>query len=238
MAPHCCSIAPPYLLKVLASSDDQSVSESATVTLAHCEAFHQVRQGLAVASSTSSSNTHQSTIGAQGIVPGYVHEQILDAEGVDDETKQSAQKTLAFSKKLHAERLAAVATAPQPASGFFRPVYDMKNFPLNPNTGAGLPGTLVRDEGQPPLADKAVNEAYDNAGKVLGFYRTFFNRQSIDGHNFPIVSSVHYSKNFANAAWIGELRQMIYGDGNRYLSNFTGCIDVIGHEITVSMHYL
>lgn len=34
------------------------------------------------------------------------------------------------------------------------------------------------------------------------------------------------------AVWDSEERQMVFGDGGEFLSNFTGCIDVIGHELT------
>lgn len=32
--------------------------------------------------------------------------------------------------------------------------------------------------------------------------------------------------------WDPEARQMVFGDGGEFLNNFTGCIDVIGHELT------
>ena len=32
--------------------------------------------------------------------------------------------------------------------------------------------------------------------------------------------------------WDPERLQMVYGDGGEFLNNFTGCIDVIGHELT------
>jgi len=31
---------------------------------------------------------------------------------------------------------------------------------------------------------------------------------------------------------------MVYGDGHDFLTNFTGAIDVIGHELTVSLPIL
>lgn len=45
----------------------------------------------------------------------------------------------------------------------------------------------------------AVNEAYDNAGYVLKFYRDIYNWNSIDGKNMDVISTVHYWNNFGNA---------------------------------------
>lgn len=35
-----------------------------------------------------------------------------------------------------------------------------------------------------------------------------------------------------SAVWDPEKLQMVFGDGDEFLNNFTGCIDVIGHELT------
>lgn len=34
------------------------------------------------------------------------------------------------------------------------------------------------------------------------------------------------------AVWDSEQMVMVFGDGGEFLSNFTNCIDVIGHELT------
>lgn len=62
-----------------------------------------------------------------------------------------------------------------------------------------LPGTLVRAEGQDEVKDKVVNEAYDNIGTVLKFYKEHFNWSSIDNKNAKVVSSVHFGKDYENA---------------------------------------
>jgi Zn-dependent metalloprotease len=36
----------------------------------------------------------------------------------------------------------------------------------------------------------------------------------------------------AETVWDSEERQMVFGDGGEFLSNFAGCVDVIGHELT------
>ena len=91
--------------------------------------------------------------------------------------------------------------------------------------------TVVRREGDPPTADAAVNEAYDNAGITYDFFEDVFGRRSIDGKDMRLLSSVHYSKHYDNAFWDGK--QMVYGDGDGVVfGSFTNAIDVIAHELT------
>lgn len=103
--------------------------------------------------------------------------------------------------------------------------------------GTILPGSLVRGEGDPPVDDVAVNEAYDGAGVTYDLFKEIYGRNSIDDKGMAIESSVHYSIGYDNAFWNG--RQMVYGDGDedlpeeqRLFNRFTICIDIIGHELT------
>ncbi len=110
------------------------------------------------------------------------------------------------------------------AGGKERIVYDAKN-------GSSLPGTPVRNEGDAPSSDVAVNEAYDGAGTTYDLYKNVYGRNSIDDNAMRLDSTVHYKKGYDNAFWDGE--QMVYGDGDGDLFNrFTIAIDVIGHELT------
>ncbi|KAG4255158.1 hypothetical protein FPRO04_03691 [Fusarium proliferatum] len=116
----------------------------------------------------------------------------------------------------------------------YRAVYDIHE---SSNEGE-LPGDLIRDNGKKeaestkPSSDKAVNEAFDNVGLVLGFYKKFFQWLSIDNKDMDVISTVHFGKQYENAFWDPEKLQMVFGDGGEFLNNFTGCIDVIGHELT------
>lgn len=93
-----------------------------------------------------------------------------------------------------------------------------------------LPGKQVRAEGQPPVADEATNQAYDNTGVVLDFFRQVFGRSSIDGEGMPVHSSVHYGRDFTNAMWTG--RQMVFGDGHSdHIIGFTHSLDITAHEL-------
>lgn len=100
---------------------------------------------------------------------------------------------------------------------------------------AALPGKPVRSEGQDPTEDQSVNEAYDMALAVLKFYKSKFGYDSLDGEGMEITSSVHFGNGMGNAFWLSDLKQMVYGDGDDFLHGFTRCVDVIGHEMTVSI---
>src|SRR4051794_23515730 len=91
-------------------------------------------------------------------------------------------------------------------------------------------GTLARKEGQDPVDDIAVNEAYDGLGATYQFYWDVFERNSIDDAGQPLAGLVHYGQRYDNAFWDGE-GHMFFGDGDRdYFTHFTASLDVIGHE--------
>lgn len=93
-----------------------------------------------------------------------------------------------------------------------------------------LPGTLVREEGADPVADRAVNEAYDGLGATWRLLWTAYSRDSLDGKGLPLVATVHFDERYDNAFWDGT--QMVFGDGDGvYFDGFTSCLDVIGHEL-------
>jgi len=117
-----------------------------------------------------------------------------------------------------------VMDIPQWHKALYRQVFDVQNTKV-------LPGNLVRKEGNPPVSDANVNEAYDNAGKCYYYYLNLFGRDSWDDQGSPLNSSVHYSVKYDNAFWNGE--QMVYGDGDDIIfSDFTGDLSVICHELT------
>jgi Zn-dependent metalloprotease len=94
-----------------------------------------------------------------------------------------------------------------------------------------LPGRLIRGEGNPPSADRDVNNAYDGLGDTYKFYKEAYGRNSIDNNGLRLEASVHYGNAFNNAFWNG--RQMVFGDGDGVIfREFTVCLDVIGHELT------
>ena len=147
--------------------------------------------------------------------------------------KDAAMQSLVHGEQVRATRFANAARAAF-AGGIAgvkqRRVHDAQN-------GSSLPGALARAEGQPPVMDDSINEAYDSAGLTYDLFQQVYGRNSIDGNGLPIVSTVHFQKGYDNAFWNGS--QMVYGDGDedlplneRLFNRFTACLDVIGHELT------
>jgi Zn-dependent metalloprotease len=144
--------------------------------------------------------------------------------------KIKAISTIKVSEQMRGQRramadfTAAAFRVAAVGGGKERIVYDAKN-------GSTLPGTAVRNEGDPASADVAVNEAYDGSGVTYDLYKDVYARNSIDNNGMRLDSTVHYKRDYDNAFWNGE--QMVYGDGDGELFNrFTIAIDVIGHELT------
>ena len=94
-----------------------------------------------------------------------------------------------------------------------------------------LPGRIVRTEGQPPVADVAVNEAYTGLGDTHELFWSRYQRDSIDGRGLPLDATVHYGRDYDNAFWNGE--RMVFGDGDgEVFHDFTSSLSVVGHELT------
>ncbi|KAI2618545.1 Metalloprotease [Hypomontagnella submonticulosa] len=241
-----CYVVPPYLLSAIAdsSNNDAPVRESARQALTLHKNYIDKREKRFAALCAprglkGALNVHQQ----QGIVPDHMLKYIGDCEDVDEDTRACAKRDLEHIKSVHAkyqeaqglqaqstEHQAAVASEepPKAVEKTYRAVYDVQHD----SNESHLPGKVVRVEGQKATKDESVNEAYDNAGLVLAFYKDIFNWNSIDNKNMHVISSVHFAKNYENAFWDPEAAQMVYGDGHNFLTNFTGCIDVIGHELT------
>ncbi|MBC7590914.1 MAG: M4 family metallopeptidase [Salinibacterium sp.] len=98
-------------------------------------------------------------------------------------------------------------------------------------TSEDLPGTVVRREGDPPVEDLAVDEAYDGLGATFALFSEVYGRNSIDGVGLPLDATVHYGELYDNAFWNGE--RMVFGDGDgEIFSRFTGSLSVVGHELS------
>src|ERR1700730_13367268 len=161
------------------------------------------------------------------IVPPHMLQR-LAASG-DPALAETAGRTLRRTQSLAAFRAQLSTGAPSPAAlkrqGLRRQVFDCQGT-------NDLPGDPVHSETDTtPNRDKAVNEAFDNAGTTWDFYNKIFGRESVDNHGKTLVSSVHYGENYDNAFWNGQ--QMVYGDGDGVIfKRFTTAVDVIAHELT------
>lgn len=114
-----------------------------------------------------------------------------------------------------------------------RMVYDSQHRERLPGkfviSSQGVPGVSgYKEKGS--THDATVNQALDNALNVFLFYLKQYEYNSIDGKGMPIVSCVHYGKNYENAFWDGT--EMVYGDGSDLFRAFVYFLDVVGHELS------
>lgn len=76
--------------------------------------------------------------------------------------------------------------------------------------------------------------AHYNAGFAYEYYRTTFNRNSINGTGGTVISVINVSdengNGFDNAFWNGSF--MAYGNGKTTFKPLAGSLDVAGHEMT------
>jgi Zn-dependent metalloprotease len=93
--------------------------------------------------------------------------------------------------------------------------------------------TLVRGEGDPAVAGKNANKAYDNLGQVRDYYKDKLGRDSIDNAGLNIVGDVNFGDQFDNAFWDGDALVMVFGNGSgTVFKDLTLDVDVAGHELT------
>jgi Zn-dependent metalloprotease len=146
----------------------------------------------------------------------------LHSLALDQTFRQARAERAARPVAVGGADLVASATVGKPQ----RYIYDQQN------SEAQTLGKLVRSEGQPPVADEAVNDAYDAFGDTYKFYWDILHRNSIDDNGMPIDGLVHYSHGYPNAFWDGA-GHMWFGDGDgQTLTQTTKGVDVIGHELT------
>lgn len=170
------------------------------------------------------------------ILPPYMLEQI--AQRGTTGQRQFAARTLALSRLIREKRRGLVLATVRGAFHAKTAAVTLKHRAVySAKFGTQLPGTLMRNEGDDPLSDIAVNEAYNGSGDTYDLYNTAFGRNSIDNNGLKLISTVHYDKGYDNAFWDGE--QMVYGDGDedlpsteRLFNRFTISLDIIGHELT------
>jgi hypothetical protein len=167
------------------------------------------------------------------IIPPYLLER-LASNHPDGDIARSGQQTLAIDARLREQRTtpppapsSQQTMSPQAAQGSGEDaiaVYTAAN-------GSDLPGRVVRVSGEPESGDVAVDEAYAGVDGTLALYREVYGRESYDGRGAPVVTTVHYERNYDNAFWNGS--QLVFGDGDgKVFDRFTKPVDVLGHEFT------
>lgn len=163
----------------------------------------------------------------RGIVPGYLLANLAES-GRFTHAAEAARQTLVAGRPTYHSTLelsidedgslvAEVSAAPT------RTIYDAQNTER-------LPGLIVCEEDDPPVADAAVNEAFDGLGATFRLLIEAFERDSLDGAGAPLHATVHYGEDYDNAFWDGA--RMVFGDGDgEVFRGFTLSVSVIGHEL-------
>ncbi|SPO04805.1 related to extracellular metalloproteinase [Cephalotrichum gorgonifer] len=241
-----CYIVPPYLLRSISDSQHNppAVREAARAALTrqstastcrhdHTKALLKEQRGWKSKVLWGRVRKRRSQ-GTPKVVSVGLLRHIVESENVDERVKERARRDLTAAKQKYivksGTKPASDEVRPHPAEDrtFYRAIYDAKNS----NFEFSLPGTVARVEGERPVDDKAVNESYDNVGQVLQMFKDFFDWTSIDNENSHIISTVHFGDRYENAYWDPDKMQLVFGDGDEFLKNFTGTVDVIGHELT------
>ena len=158
------------------------------------------------------------------IMPPHILRRLL--ESGDAKVKDAALSTLLTTARLRGERRIrsfAGAVASSPSAGR-RTIYDCGHS-VDLTSSA-----VVRSEKGPAAADPAVNRAFEGLGATRDFFRTVFERDSIDDKGMRLDGYVHRGRRYNNAFWDGQ--EMVFGDGDGVMfSDFTGSLDVTGHEL-------
>jgi Thermolysin metallopeptidase, alpha-helical domain/Thermolysin metallopeptidase, catalytic domain len=158
-------------------------------------------------------------------VPPYLLQRVARRAGTRH-ASSSGRGTLQVDDRLRARREARPPemAAPRLPGTTTRVVHSANNTET-------LPGEVVRSDGDPPVGDLAIEEAFDSSGQVLDLFASQFGRQSIDGRGGTVSITVHYGRDYDNAFWDGS--QLVFGDGDgQIFERFTKPMDVLAHEFT------
>ncbi|HET7355399.1 MAG TPA: protealysin inhibitor emfourin [Nocardioidaceae bacterium] len=159
-------------------------------------------------------------------VPPYLLERLAGA-GVHPDVSRSGRDTLAVDEQMRRARLSHAVHAERPATEAGPPAWAV----YTDSNGTALPGTEVREAGQPGSGDAAVDEAAVSVSATLAMYHEVLHRASYDGGGARVLATVHYGSNYDNAFWNGT--QLVFGDGDGHVfGRFTTPIDVGAHEFT------
>jgi hypothetical protein len=158
-------------------------------------------------------------------VPPYLLQRIA-LWGGTQHASASGRETLQVDDRLRARRESRPLEMAAPRLPGFR-----TRVVHTANNTESLPGEVVRSDGDPPVGDLPVDEAFDSSGQTLELFESQFGRRSIDGRGGTVSITVHYGRDYDNAFWDGT--QLVFGDGDgQIFERFTKPMDVMAHEFT------
>jgi Zn-dependent metalloprotease len=157
------------------------------------------------------------------ILPPHLLDKLLESK--DKDIRQAAKTTLAATAIMRGERNIRGLLTLSVHGDSRRTIFDCEN-----RVSLTDAKTVMTENGKLPN-DDTVKRAYEYFGATREFYKTVFNRDSIDNSGMRLNGYVHYDAGFNNAFWDGQ--QMVFGDGDGIIfTDFTKSLDVIGHELT------
>ncbi|MFI5592149.1 M4 family metallopeptidase [Amycolatopsis sp. NPDC051758] len=165
-------------------------------------------------------------------VPPHIIDHIARVSGKSPDGAGAAQRTALAGQLLRDARraplggaadLGAALHTPQPGKGERVIFDDGHQWQLSTSP--------IRGEDDPPTKLKNANLAYDGLGSTREFYRKELGRDSLDNAGLTLQGHVDFGADFNNAFWDGT--EMVFGNGDgQIFKDFTGDVDVIGHELT------
>jgi Zn-dependent metalloprotease len=159
------------------------------------------------------------------VIPPYIFHKLLESQ--DRNVRQAALNALLTTAHLLGMRSvrATLGFAVAGNADGHRSIFDCQT---STNLSSAV---VVRTEEGEPSADDSVNRAFEGLGTTREFYKTVFERNSLDGQGGRLDAYVHYGVKYNNALWDGA--EMLFGDGDgQEFTDFTKSLDVIGHELT------
>lgn len=161
---------------------------------------------------------------------GFIPPFILEEMKQHNPGNRSLASTLKYMQQRLERTISPRSTPTATNAGGVRELYDAGGRELE---GSQLPGSKVRFEGEEPTHKFEADQIYDFSGIVRSFYKDIHSRNSIDGGGMKFIATENFGQDFANACWLQEDHQMLYGSPGAD-SGFATVVllDVIGHEIT------
>ncbi len=131
------------------------------------------------------------------------------AERGDERQRAVALRTLALDETMRSARLETGArqagVSPRGVSAA-APLREPAKTRLVRDAGntEELQSPIVRREGDPPVGDAAVDEAFEYLGVTWDFFFRVFARDSIDQQGMALDCVLHFGEDYDNAFWNGE----------------------------------